>query len=54
MSSFTSRRAAAGFASGFLSITALLFVLAALMIRPGPTQKAGFTQVRAEMIGASR
>lgn len=54
MSSFTSRKAAAGFASGFLSVAALIFVLAALMIGLGPTRTSGFNQVRADMIGAAR
>jgi hypothetical protein len=38
MSSNSSRKASAGFASGFLSVTALSIVLAALMLGSGPTE----------------
>jgi hypothetical protein len=47
MSSYTSRKASAGLASGFLSVTALFFLLAALGIGPPETvsKKAPHTQI---------
>lgn len=53
MSSSSSRKTAAGFASGFLAVTALLSVLVALMFGLGQTG-TGSNQAPQSRIGARR
>ena len=53
MSNMNDRRAAAGFASGFMTITALLGVVAALTTGFGPTETASKVTPHSQ-IGAGR